>query len=55
MSPLKSDDLTTAIEQHGDAFVVLRSPETAGHDPNYREMAIFATRDQAENFVATKW
>jgi hypothetical protein len=28
-------------EVHGDELVLLHSPETAEHDPNYREVARF--------------
>ena len=53
MSPFKSEDLTAVIEQDGAKFVVLWSPETAEHDPDYRELGIFSTRQQAETFLAT--
>jgi hypothetical protein len=50
MAPHTSDDLTEVIEWRGDAFIVLRSPETAEHDPNYGEIGIFSTRAEAEAF-----
>lgn len=53
MTPYKSDDLTHVIEPHGNKFVVLWSPETAEHDPDYRELGKFKTRQQAEAFLAT--
>lgn len=53
MTPYKSDDLTTIIEPEGDEFVVLWSPETAEHDPDYRELGSFPTRCEAEAFIAT--
>jgi hypothetical protein len=53
MSPFKSDDLTTIVETDGDSFVVLWSPETAEHDPEYRELGVFPTQEQAKAFVAT--
>lgn len=53
MEPEKSEDLTTVIEQEGLHFVVFWSPETAGHDPDYRELGRFVSREQAEAFVAT--
>jgi hypothetical protein len=53
LTPFKSDDLTTIIEQDGDAFVVLWSPESAEHDPDYRELGTFPTREKAEAFIAT--
>jgi DNA-directed RNA polymerase subunit RPC12/RpoP len=54
MSPYDSADLTEVIEQSGDQFVVLWSPETAEHDPAYRELARFPTRVEAETFL-TAW
>lgn len=53
MTPADSDDLTTVIEQDGDEFVVLWSPETAEDHAAYCELGSFATREQAEKFVAT--
>jgi DNA-directed RNA polymerase subunit RPC12/RpoP len=52
LTPFKSADLTTIIEQDGDAFVVLWSPETAEDDPDYRQLGSFSTREKAEEFVA---
>jgi hypothetical protein len=53
MSPLKSDDLTDIIKEDRGEFVVLWSPETAEHRPDYQELGRFATREQAERFLAT--
>jgi hypothetical protein len=53
MTPYDSDELTEVIERDRGEFVVLWSPETAGHDPDYRELGRFATREQAERFLAT--
>lgn len=53
MSPLDSDDLTEVVEADGRAFVVLRSSDTAEHSADYRELARFATRAQAEAFVSS--
>ena len=53
MSPGKSDDLTEIIIREGNKFVVFWSPETAGHDPDYRELGAFPTREQAEAFLAS--
>jgi hypothetical protein len=53
MSPCESDDLTEVIEHDGGEFVVLWSPETAEHDPAYRELGRFATRAEAEAFLST--
>ena len=51
MSPDHSDDLTELIIPEGNKFVVLWSPETAGHDPDYRELGTFPTREKAEAFL----
>jgi len=53
MTPYKSDDLTTIIERKRNLFVVRWSPETAEHDPDYRELGSFPTLQQAEAFVAS--
>jgi hypothetical protein len=52
MSPVRSEDLTELIEHKGDEFVVLRSPDTAEHDPDYVELGRFPTRAKAEEFLA---
>jgi hypothetical protein len=52
MSPYQSDDLTEVIEQCGDEFVVLRSPETAEHDPDYFVRGRFPSQQSAEAFLA---
>jgi hypothetical protein len=52
MSPIASEDLTELIGQEGAEFVVLRSPETAEHDPDYCELGRFPTRAKAEAFLA---
>jgi hypothetical protein len=53
MSPEASEDLTKVVEREGDEYVVLWSPESAGHDPDYRELRRFPTLNQAEAFLAT--
>jgi hypothetical protein len=53
MTPVQSDDLTHIIEQNGNKFIVLWSPETAEHDADYRELGVFLTRRQAEAFLAS--
>jgi hypothetical protein len=53
MTPYESDDLTEVIQRRGDKFVVLWSPETAEHDPDYCELGQFPTRAQAKTFLAT--
>jgi LmbE family N-acetylglucosaminyl deacetylase len=54
MSPYDSDDLTDVISEEGDKFLVLHSPETAGHHADYRELGRFATRAEAEAFLASE-
>jgi DNA-directed RNA polymerase subunit RPC12/RpoP len=51
MTPVTSNDLTHVIERRGSEFVVLWSPENAEHDPEYCELASFATRKQAETYL----
>jgi hypothetical protein len=51
MSPYDSDDLTKVVKRDGGDFVVLWSPETAEHHPDYRELGRFSTREQAEQFL----
>jgi hypothetical protein len=53
MSPYNSDDLTEVIKRDGDDFVVLWSPETAEHKADYRELGRFATKSEAQAFLAT--
>jgi len=53
MSPDDSDDLTEIIVSEGKKFLVLWSPETAEHDPDYRELGTFPTREKAEAFLRT--
>jgi hypothetical protein len=52
MTPYESDDLTEVIEADGDKFVVLRSSETAGDQPDYRELGRFSTCAEAEAFLS---
>ncbi|GAA3841310.1 hypothetical protein GCM10022626_05230 [[Pseudomonas] carboxydohydrogena] len=52
MTPATSDDLTTLIEKTGSEFVVFWSPETAEHDPAYRELGRFPTEQQAIEFLS---
>ena len=53
MSPTDSDDLTEVIVENDGKFVVLRSRDTAGHEPDYCELGIFTTRAEAETFLNT--
>lgn len=52
MTPHTSDDLTTLIENNGDGFIVLWSPETAEHEPDYRELGRFRMKQQAIDFLS---
>ena len=47
MTPYDSNDLSTVVEESDGKFVVLWSPETAEHTPDYRELGRFPTREQA--------
>jgi hypothetical protein len=51
-SPLESDDLTEVVIEDGGAFVVLRSPDMAEHDPLYDEIARFPTAELAAKYIA---
>lgn len=51
MSPVSSDDLSEIVEGENGSFVVYRSPETAGHYPDYIQVAEFPDFQQAEAFV----
>jgi hypothetical protein len=52
MTPYDSEELTTLIEEERGEFVVLWSPETAEHDPDYRELGRFPTREKAMEFLS---
>ena len=51
VSPFDSDDLTFIIEDEGACFLVLRSPDSAEYEPDYREVIRFLYRDFAEAYV----
>jgi predicted nucleic acid-binding Zn-ribbon protein len=51
MSPLDSDDLSVIVRPVGAGFVVFRSADTAEHDPDYRKIASFPTRREAEDYA----
>jgi hypothetical protein len=53
MSPFDSENLTELIEQDGKEFVAIRSPRSAEHDPDYREVGRFPTYEKAEEFLAS--
>lgn len=50
-SPYKSDDLTEVVEEIDGTFVVMRSPDSAEHWPNYRQLARFTSQELAMRFV----
>jgi predicted nucleic acid-binding Zn-ribbon protein len=50
-SPNDSDDLTKVVFEENGAFVVYWSPETADHDPDYREIGRFKSRSEAERLT----
>jgi hypothetical protein len=47
MSPYKSDDLTELVVPDGKEFIVLSSPHSAEHDPDYEELGRFPTQAKA--------
>lgn len=51
MTPFDSEDLTEFILEEGGRFIVLRSPDSAEHKPNYQELGHFPTRAEAEAFL----
>jgi hypothetical protein len=51
MSPFDSENLTGVVMQDGDAFIAIRSPDTAEHDPDYRELRRFPTREKTKEFL----
>jgi hypothetical protein len=51
ISPYYSDERTQIIERSAASFVVLRSPDSAEHSPDYVEIAAFPTMEQAEAFL----
>jgi hypothetical protein len=51
MSPFDSENLTELIERDGNELVAIRSPRSAEHDPDYREVGRFPTHEQAEEFL----
>jgi hypothetical protein len=53
MTPFNSEDLTELVEQDGDEFVATHSPDSAEHDPDYRELGRFPTRAEAEECLAS--
>lgn len=50
-SPIESEDLTFIVEDDSICFVVLKSSDEAEHDPAYREVIRFLSKDLAEAYV----
>ena len=46
------EELLTLIEEEGKEYVVLWSPETAEHDPDYHELGRFHSREKALEFLS---
>jgi hypothetical protein len=53
MTPFDSENLTEIVERDGDEYVAIRSPDTAEHDPDYRELGRFPSLEKAEEFLAS--
>jgi hypothetical protein len=51
VSPYDADDLTMVMEHRGSEFVVLQSPQSAGHSADYHEVGRFASRKKAEAYL----
>jgi hypothetical protein len=51
IAPYDAADLTFLVVQRGRDYVVLQSPGTAEHAPDYVEIAEFPTRGLAEAYV----
>ena len=52
MTPYEALELTTVIEKENGEYIVLWSPETAEHDPDYRELGRFPTEEKAIEFLS---
>ena len=53
MTSYDSENLTEIVEQDCNEFVAIRSPDTAEHDPDYREFGRLPAREKAEEFLAS--
>lgn len=51
MSPFSSDDLSKIIEPRNGHFIVLWSSEDADDGPDYREVGVFSSWEQAEAYL----
>ena len=49
---VSKETLRKLIEEEGKEFVVLWSPETAEHEPDYRELGRFPSREKALEFLS---
>lgn len=54
ISPSESDELTGIIERRGKSFVVLWSPDSADHSPDYDEVASFRSEARAKSYIANR-
>lgn len=50
-TPVESEDLTFQIIAEANGFVVLKSPDSAEHYPDYEEVGRFASETLAKRFV----
>ena len=55
MSPFDNHNLTDIIEQDGSEFIAIRSPNSAEHDPDYRELGRFPTHEAALEFLSAEF
>jgi hypothetical protein len=53
-SPYDSDDLTFVVEQDGGEFIVLMSPRSAEHEPDYAEVAVALSQGAAQAYVIVR-
>lgn len=51
-SPYESDDLTEVVDSVSGSFVLLRSPESAEHYPDYAVVAQFPSQQAAERYAS---
>lgn len=51
-SPVASDDLTFAVTEDDEGFVVFESPKEAEDKPSYRRMAIAPTAEAASAYIS---
>jgi hypothetical protein len=52
MSPFDSTDLTEVLTQGPFPVQLLRSPDTAEHEPDYRVVAEFKNREELDIYLA---